>query len=189
LAWFLLLVASMKHGTRSSAVHCSKLGFPVIGLASLLAGPLAGCAHPPKAYVFTVPPQQAGQSLELLARHLEAEGHHVANIDRNARQIASLWEDTHYRFRETADQEHETNIFVRYRLSVAGATPADQVVTLTADVQRCAADSAYVTPLGVSGPCVQMKRMTPTHQRALDGLGQRLSAALSAPVTTMPAGG
>jgi hypothetical protein len=188
LAWILLLLASMKHGIRS-AVHCSKLGLPAIGLASLLAGPLAGCAHPPKAYVFSVPPQQASQSLELLARRLEAEGHHVAKIDRNAHQVASQWEDTHYRFRETPDQEHETNIFVRYRVSVAGASPADQVVTLTADVQRCAADSAYVTVLGVSGTCVQMKRMMPTHQRALDELGQRLSAALSAPVTTAPAGG
>jgi hypothetical protein len=161
--------------------------------AAVIAGTLAtmcfgGCAHPPQAYVFTVP-RPTNDALGVLAKQLEQEGHKIARIDHKAGEIASLWEDTHYKFRETADLEHGTNIFLRYHVFLEGLSGAGQTVRLTADVQRCAADSAYVSAAGVSGTCIPMKRMVPSHQKALNQLGERLSSQLAATAATSVRGG
>lgn len=151
-----------------------------MGPLLLLALPLSlgvGCAHPTRSYVFTVP---AGDThlLDRLAQRLEEDGHQVGRIDRSRQEILSGWENTHYRFRETPDMEHETTIFLRYRVRLL-AEGQETRASLEAEAQRCAADSAYVTPLGVQGTCVPMKRLFPTQQKAVDQLGEHLAAAVT----------
>jgi len=188
LARFLLKTADMNQRDRLFPRRLALGASPAViagALATMLSG---GCAHPPQAYVFTVP-QPTNGALDVLAKQLEQDGHKVARIDRKAGEIASLWEDTHYKFRETADLEHGTNIYLRYHVFLESPAGAAQTVRLTADVQRCAADSSYISGAGVSGTCIPMKRMVPSHQKALDQLGQRLSAQLVATGGTSVRGG
>jgi hypothetical protein len=150
---------------------------------------LAACGHSPRPYTFDTP-RPNGEALDLLARGLQQDGHQISRVDKQRGEIVTYWENTGYRFRETDDLEHETTIFLRYHVSVAG-TGDDRRVSLTADVQRCAADSAMITPREVIGTCLKMDVILPSHQKVLDELGQHLSGTLASdqPVSTSPSGG
>jgi hypothetical protein len=137
----------------------------------------SACGHTPRAYTFEAA-QPAGQALDLLARSLQADGHKISRVDQKQGEIVTYWEDTRYRWRETEDLEHDTTIFLRYHVRVS---PTDQArrVSVTADVQRCAEDSAVISPYEVIGTCLKMDVLLPSHQQALDKLGQQLSGALA----------
>jgi hypothetical protein len=143
---------------------------------ALLLG-TAACGHTPRAFTFDTP-RGNPEVLNLLAKGLQEDGHKISHVDRQRGEIITYWENTGYRFRETDDLEHETTIFLRYHVSVA---PKDNEhrISLTADVQRCAADSAMITPREVIGTCLKMDVILPTHQKVLDKLGQHLSGSLA----------
>jgi hypothetical protein len=96
-------------------------------------------------------------------------------IDSERAEILTYWEDTRYRFRETGDQEDETNIFLRYRVQLV---PGDKQVTVTAEAQRCVPYRAVITRTEVLSTCVKMDRIFGTQQRTVDQLGQTLAASL-----------
>src|SRR4029079_15767746 len=112
---------------------------PIFAVALLLG---TACGHVPRPYTFD-PPAPGDRALNLLASGLRADGHRISRIDRQRGEIVTYWEDTGYRFRETDDLEHETTIFLRYHVTV-GSKDGGGRASLTADVQRCAADSAMI---------------------------------------------
>lgn len=143
-------------------------------LFAALAG--AGCAHAPRPYVFTSDARPADQVVSTLAQALTRQGHQVAEMDARHGQLVTLWEDTHYRFRETDDLEDETSVFVRYHVQL---DPVDRHVSVVAEAQRCVPYRAIVTPNGMQSTCVKMDRIFTTQQRAVDQLGQALAASLA----------
>jgi hypothetical protein len=156
-----------------------------IAIAVLLG--TAACGHTPRPYTFDTA-RSNDEALNLLARGLQEEGHKISRVDRQRGEIVTYWENTGYRFRETEDLEHETTIFLRYHVSLARQNNEEKI-SLTADVQRCAADSATITSREVIGTCLKMDVILPSHQKVLDRLGQHLSGTLASSQTTAPSGG
>jgi hypothetical protein len=138
---------------------------------------MSGCAHAPRSYVFSTP-RATGQALDVLAQSLVKGGHRISRIDRQSAEIITYWEDTGYRFRETDDLEDETNVFLRFHVTMSDVG-AERRVTVRADAERCVPYRAVATSSQVVSTCLDMQGTLPTQQRVLDALGARLSAALS----------
>ena len=152
----------------------SPLSLLLLTAAPLFAG--AGCAHPPRPYVFATA-RPAGDTLTVLATALAHQGHRVAAVDRAGAEVVTYWEDTGYHFRETDDLEAETNIFLRYRVRVGGG---DNQVTVRAEAQRCVPSGVIITREGVESTCIKMDGIFGTQQQAVDRLGAGLAAAVAA---------
>jgi hypothetical protein len=146
-----------------------------IALLGLLLG--AGCAHAPQPFTFTTT-APAPTAIDRVAASLAREGHAVSAVDRRAATVTTYWQDTGYRYRETADLENETNIFLRLHVAVR-PTAAGSEVTISAESQRCVSSGAVVTRDAVISTCVKMNRLVTRHQRSLDDLGRKLSASVA----------
>lgn len=144
----------------------------------------AGCAHPSRPYVFSVPPPNE-RAIDLLARTLVKSGHRVSAVDRKNAEITTYWEDTGYRLRETDDLEDETSIFLRFHVKVADVG-AKHEVRVTVESERCVPYRAVVTATEVVSTCLDMPRIIPSHQEVLNDLGRRLSEALTSVPNAQP---
>jgi hypothetical protein len=149
-------------------------------LAIALVG--SACAHAPKPYTFTL--EQPRDAVDVVVRTLAANGLKPAGVDRAKGTITTRWTDTGYRFRDIGDidngphVEYDTNVFLRYKVSLAG-TNGQQTVTLDTDVQRCSPTDSVITDTGVSGSCLPMTIVFPTQQKQVEELGSKLKLALA----------
>jgi hypothetical protein len=145
-----------------------------------------GCAHPSRAYVaaVAVAPGAAadagadGGALDVLAQALVQDGHRVGALDRQSGELTTLWEDTGYRYRETDDLEDETSVFLRFHVRMV-EVGAERQLWVSADSERCVPYRAAVTSTGVGSTCLDMHGILPGHQKVVEALGRRLSAALA----------
>jgi len=153
------------------------LMFLVLGLAE------TACAHAPQAYSFTIDRPQG--DLDTVARILTQNGLAPTSVDRQGGIITTRWVDTGYRFRESNEiddgpyREYETNVFLRYRVSIQGTNGKD-IIVLETDVQRCSAIDSVITAEGVSGTCRPMSVLFPAQQEQTAQLGEKLRLGLAA---------
>ena len=141
-------------------------------LLAILTG--AGCAHPPRPYVFNNP--KGGDAVMVVAKAIVGQGHRLAFVDRQNSELVTYWEDTKYRFRETDDYWDGTNIFLRYHVRFS---EHENQIQVTAEAQRCVPQQAEITKTDVLSTCIKMNRIFGTQQRAVERLGQSLAASLA----------
>jgi hypothetical protein len=140
---------------------------------TVLAG--TSCAHQPFTYVFISTKVADADTVALLADTLEKQGHRVATVDRQKREIVTYWEDTKYRDHEADDFEDETAVYLRYRIQVRSS---DGQVSVTSEAQRCVPYRAVITRTEVRSECEKMTYLFGPQQPATERLGSRLAASL-----------
>jgi hypothetical protein len=143
---------------------------------ALLLG--TGCSFAPRTYVFQTP-RPRDEALDLLARRLEQEGHKVSSIDRHTAELVTYWEKASSELRDDGS-DPATAVFVRYHIELQ-TVEVDHKVKVSAELQRCAADTFTVTASEVVGGCQDIGRAPAGMKATLDDLGRRLSAQLSSP--------
>lgn len=149
-----------------------------LAIATFMLGSIA-CAHPPRPYRFSMADHR--DDLDAVVQTLQKNGLEADIVDRQHRTVTTRWKDTGYRFREVddgRDLERETDIFLRYRVSLASSATG-ATVTLEGDVQRCSPLDAVVVTDAVRGVCEPMTVLPPSQQEQLDQLGANLRATLA----------
>jgi hypothetical protein len=155
------------------------VGMRRAALTLLLVAPLGGCAHGGRTYVFeTDRPQD--ESLDIVARTLEQQGHPVSRRDRSGGELVTLWQDTGER-EAGGSLGPQAALFVRHHVYLR-TFGDDHQVRLAMETQRCAPEGLTVTASEVIGRCEPGGHPPAQQQKTVEQLGAALAAALGPPV-------
>lgn len=135
----------------------------------------AACAAPQRPYSFEMNgarPDVLGDVVRAFAAH----GEQAQRVDRDAGVIHTGWVDTGFMYGSIQDV---TATIIRRYTAVLQPRSGDYVVTLRADVQRCARGSWTVEDDLLVGTYEAIDGLVPDHQAALDRMGRDVQSTLT----------
>ena len=136
---------------------------------------VTACAAPQRPYSFEMNgarPDVLGDVVRAFAAH----GEQAQRVDRDAGVIHTGWVDTGFMYGSIQDV---TATIVRRYTAILQPRSGDYVVTLRADVQRCAQGSWTVEGGLLVGTCEAIDGLVPDHQADLDRMGLDVQSTLT----------